>query len=118
MIAEVSSTDLAQLGAIGVLVTAIVGAWASARIVGPNRRKVVEDTNTSATTRATVALEAVLDRYEADNVRLRSDVEDLEAKFDNCLRRLHTAERERDELAARIHRMVARFIEAGIDPPD
>jgi hypothetical protein len=110
--------DASSLGALGVLAGALVGAYTSIRVVGPNRRKVVEDVNTTATTRATVALETALTRYEADNGRLREAADELELRFEQCMTRLHAAERERDRYAARIERMLARFADAGIAPPD
>lgn len=113
----VTSEQITNWGALAVLIGAVGTALNSIGVIGPNRRKVIEDANTTATTRATVALETALSRYEDDNKRLRSDVDDLESRVESCMQRLRAAERERDEYAARIERMIARFREAGIDPP-
>jgi hypothetical protein len=106
-----AALDLNSLAAVGVLLGAAAGAYQSIRIVGPNRRKVIEDTTTTATTRATAALDTALTRYEADNVRLRDDLDELEAKFASVVI-------ERDELRARVNRMLAQFAADGTAPPD
>jgi hypothetical protein len=114
----ISAGDLTNLGAIAVLIGALGTALNSIGVIGPNRRKVIEDTNSTATTRATVALETALTRVESDNTRLRKDVDELEGRFEACMTRLRAAEADRDQLAARIERMLVRFAEADIAPPD
>lgn len=103
----------------GVVVTALV----SVRMLGPNRRKVieetaklVEDTAASKTTRAINALETALTRSEADNTRLRVDFDELEERLDSCLDRLRVVTAERDQFAARLERMSRQLADAGITP--
>ena len=113
----VTSEQVTNYGALAALIAALAAALNSIGVIGPNRRKIVEDTNSTATSRATAALESALTRVEADNTRLREDVDQLEAKTTECLERLRIVTVERDSLAARIERMNAAFAAAGIEPP-
>ncbi len=103
--------------AIVALVGAIVKAYGSGALIGPQRGKVLEETTSGATKRAADALVTALDHVEEDNARLRGDVDRLDAKLEDVFRRLRAVERERDELARRVDRMLRRFAELGETPP-
>lgn len=106
-----------SLAALLAAAAAIGAALRSVLIVGPERRKTVEEAAGAATTRATNALELALTRLENDNARWREDFDELDTKLDKYVARMRRAEAERDRLAARVERMVTRFAELGVDPP-
>ena len=102
--------DLGTLAAIGVLAGSFVSGYVGARMVGPNRRKVIEEASSSQRESWRAALDTALEHYEADNARLRGQVDELEKRFEACAD-------ERDELRARVHRLLQRFAELGEAPP-
>ena len=117
MIAVLAGTMVGlDVAALGPLFGAVVAGYVSARMVGPNRRKVIEETATSATERATAALERALDRYEKYNARLLEEVnaledsqDELEQRLATALERARTLTEERDELLLRVRRLVERY---------
>lgn len=113
-----------SLAAGGGLIVALVGAYATMRTLGPNRRKIVEEVQDARVKRATDSLSTVLDRYESDNARLRTDMDELEQKVDDLIVRLEAVteerddlRRQRDELQRHVERMLRRFTEFGEAPP-
>lgn len=103
--------DLSSLAAIGVLLGSAGGAFTGARMLGPNRGRVIQQSAASERESWRAALDTALEHYEADNVRLREALDELDAKFERCAA-------ERDELRARMSRMLARFDELGVTAPD
>ena len=102
--------DLSSLAAIGVLVGSIVAAYRGQRMLGPDRRRVIQEGAASERESWRAALDTALARYEADNARLRAQVDELETRFEACAS-------ERDDLRDRLDRMLHRFAELGELPP-
>jgi chromosome segregation ATPase len=116
-----TTLDVNVVALIG-LAAALATAYGSVRIVGPNRRKVIEEAASTATTRATTALELALSRYEDYNERLREDIDELEKRnerlrvdqdeisrrLETCGNRLRAVEHERDALQRRVNELLER----------
>lgn len=106
-----SGETLGSLAAVGVLLGSAVSAFTGGRLVGPNRRKVIAEGGASERESWRAALDTALEHYEADNGRLRLQVDELEKRFEACAT-------ERDALRGRVERMLARFAELGEVAPE
>lgn len=120
----VSGENLGSLAAIGVLLGSAVSAFTGRQLVGPNRRKIIAEGGASERESWRAALDTALEHYEADNGRLRAQLDELEKRATNDVTeradlraRFEACAAERDALRGRVERMLERFAELGQEPP-